>query len=271
MKKTLMLAALALIACGGPDEATMDDAASAQASRGGGEGWVEITYDDRTVHAWLARPEGGGSFPAIIVIHQNRGISDWVRSVADRLAGEGYIALAPDLLSGMAPRGGNTADFADSDAAREAIGALDQEQVMADLDAAADYLAALPGSTGDVSVSGFCWGGSRTFAFAAARPDLEAAYVFYGTGPSDAAAYADVGARVYGFYGGEDNRVNATIDASLEAMEAAGAIYEPVVYDGAGHGFMERGETSEEGDANRVAMEAAWERWRTLLREAAGE
>ena len=270
MKRTPLLTTLCLLACGPAADSAEDGAASMQDAASSGEGWVEITYGDRTVHAWLAQPEGAGPHPAIIVIHQNRGISDWVRTVADRVAQEGYIALAPDLLSGMAPGGGNTADFADPDAAREGIGALDQAQVTADLSAAADYLASLPGSSGAISVSGFCWGGSQTFAFATARPDLEAAYVFYGTGPSDPAAYTDVGARVYGFYGGEDNRVNATIEASQGAMEAAGAVYDPVVYDGAGHGFMSRGETSDEGDPNRVAMEQAWERWSTLLEEAAG-
>ena len=265
MKKTLLLAALATLGCGGGDQAGNTGAAAPTA-----EGWVEIPRGERTLHAWLARPEGEGPFPAIIVIHQNRGSSEWVRSVADRVAELGYIALAPDLLSGMAPGGGNTADFADSDAAREAIGDLPQDQVIADLNAAADWLAALPASSGRVSVSGFCWGGRQTFAFAAARPDLEAAYVFYGTGPEDETAYANVGARVYGFYGGDDERVNSTIEASRAAMEAAGKTYEPVVYDGAGHGFMSRGETAEEGDADRAAMEAGWERWRRLLAVAAG-
>lgn len=264
MKKTFFLSVLAALACGGSDQ--QGDTGAAPPS----EGWVEITRDGRTLHAYLARPDGPGPFPALLVIHQNRGSSEWIRSVADRIAELGYIALAPDLLSGMAPGGGNTADFADSDAAREAIGDLPQDQVIADLNAAADYLAELPDSDGAVSVSGFCWGGRQTFAFAAARPDLEAAYVFYGTGPENPSAYANVGARVYGFYGGEDNRVNATIDASRAAMEAAGKTYEPVVYEGAGHGFMSRGEAAEAGDPNRVAMEAAWERWRTLLAEAHG-
>jgi carboxymethylenebutenolidase len=270
MKKTVLLATLSVLACGPADDTSAEGAASMQDGASSAvEGWVEIAYGDRTVQAWVAQPEGSGPFPAIIVIHQNRGIDDWVRSVADRVAEEGYIALAPDLLSAMAPGGGNTADFADPDAAREGIGALDQAQVTADLNAAADYLAGLPNSTGEISVSGFCWGGSQTFAFATQRPDLEAAYVFYGTGPSDPAAYASLGARVYGFYGGEDNRVNATIEGSGRAVEAAGAFYEPVVYEGAGHGFMSRGETSDEGDPNRVAMDAGWERWRSLLEEAA--
>lgn len=262
MNKTLVLSLAALV-CGVAEARAQARDAEAPAA-----GWVEITHGARTVHAWLARPEGEGPFPAIIVIHQNRGSSEWSRSVADRIAGLGYLALAPDLLSGMAPGGGNTADFADPDAARDAIGRLPGEQVMADLNAVADYLKSHPDGDGRVSVSGFCWGGSRTFALAAARPDLEAAYVFYGTGPQEAAAYANVGARVYGFYGGADNRVNATIDASQAAMVAAGKTYQPVIYDGAGHGFMQSGESAGEGDANHTAMEAAWRRWRALLAEA---
>ncbi len=231
-----------------------------------GEGaWTDIRRGDRQVRTWVALPEGDGTAPAIIVIHQNRGISDWVRSVADRLARAGYIAAAPDLLSGMAPGGGNTADFADSDAAREGIYVLPPEQVTGDLHAVADHLMGLPRSDGSVSVSGFCWGGSQTFRFATSRPDLEAAYVFYGTGPDDPEAIARVGARVYGFYGGVDNRVNATIERSSALMATAGKSYDPVIYEGAGHGFMSRGEGAQAGDPNRTAMEAAWERWLRLL------
>ena len=265
MKKTLILTALFAFACGGSEDAQTDDTGSQASADASPSGWVEITYGERTLHAYVAQPEGEGPHPAMIVIHQNRGSSDWVGTVADRVAEAGYIALAPDLLSGMAPGGGNTADFADSDAARSGIGALEQDQVTADLNAAADYLTGLPNSSGSVAVSGFCWGGRQTFAFAANRPDLEAAYVFYGTGPGDADAYANIGADVYGFYGGEDNRVNSTIEASTEALSAAGKMYDPVIYDGAGHGFMSRGETAEEGDANRAAMEAAWDRWNALL------
>ena len=268
MKTSVILSALvALCACGGADQADTAAAGAAATPEAPTSGWVEITHGDRTLHAYVVQPAGPGPHPTIIVIHQNRGFSDWVATVADRIAETGYIALAPDLLSGMAPDGGNTADFADSDAARTGIGALEQAQVTADLNAAADYLAGLPNSTGQVSVSGFCWGGSQTFGLAAARADLEAAYVFYGTGPRDGDAYSNVGASVYGFYGGDDNRVNSTIEASSEAMEAAGKTYEPVIYEGAGHGFMSRGETAEQGDANRVAMESGWQRWQTLLAE----
>jgi dienelactone hydrolase len=106
MKKTVLLATLSVLACGPADDTSAEGAASMQDGASSAvEGWVEIAYGDRTVQAWVAQPEGSGPFPAIIVIHQNRGIDDWVRSVADRVAEEGYIALAPDLLSAMAPGG----------------------------------------------------------------------------------------------------------------------------------------------------------------------
>ena len=227
--------------------------------------WLEIERGGRTLRAWVARPEGVESAPSIIVIHANRGLDDWTRSVADRLAAEGYIAAAPDLLSGMAPDGGGTAAFADRNAARDGIYALQEEQVLGDLNALGDFLLAMDDSDGQLSVSGFCWGGSRTFWFATERAGLTAAYVFYGTAPEDAAAMGRVDAEVYGFYGGEDNRVNSTIDRTAAAMTAAGKTYAPVIYDGAGHGFLARGEQAEEGDPNQVAATLAWERWRDLL------
>jgi carboxymethylenebutenolidase len=133
------------------------------------------------------------------------------------------------------------------------------------LSALADHLGAMEGSNGEVSVSGFCWGGSRTFWFATERPDLKAAYVFYGTAPEHAEALGRIGARVYGFYGGDDARVNATIDRTKAQMEAAGKTYEPVAYPGAGHGFLSRGEGDEASAANREAAERAWQRWLELL------
>lgn len=228
--------------------------------------WLEIARDGRTLRAWVAHPTGDGPHPTIIVIHANRGLDDWTRSVADRLAAEGYIAAAPDLLSGTAPGGGGTAEFASSDAAREGIYALTDEQVRGDLFALADWLQSATGSNGEVSVSGFCWGGSRTFWMATQRTGLAAAYVFYGTAPEGDGALATIDAPVYGFYGGDDARVNATIEPTAAVLRAAGRTYEPVIYEGAGHGFMARGEASDASDANRAAMEQSWERWRELLK-----
>ncbi len=227
--------------------------------------WVEVKHGERTVHAYLVYPEVSHKATAVVVIHENRGLTDWVRSVADQLAEAGYIAIAPDLLSGMAPGGGKTSDFESGDAAREGIGKLPPDQVTADLNAVADYVAKLPAANGKVAVGGFCWGGAQTFRFATNRESLAAAFVFYGTGPSDAAAVARIRAPVYGFYGGADARVNATVPTSEELMKAAGKTYEPVVYDGAGHGFMRSGEAPGASEELKKVREEAWARWKSLL------
>jgi len=227
--------------------------------------WIRLQHGDRTVHAYLVYPERKQKTPVIVVIHENRGLTDWVRSVADQVAEAGYIAIAPDLLSGMAPGGGKTSDFPSEDAAREGISRLPPDQVTADLDAVVDYARKIPASTGKVAVAGFCWGGSQAFRFATNRADLAAVYVFYGGGPDSAEAVARIRAPVYGFYGGNDARVNATIPTSEKLMKAAGKFYEPVVYEGAGHGFMRTGEEPDALAENRRARQQAWERWKTLL------
>ena len=227
--------------------------------------WVRIERGERTLHAYLVYPERKEKTPVIVVIHENRGLTDWVRSVADQVAEAVYIAIAPDLLSGMAPGGGKTSDFPSEDAAREGISRLPPDQVTADLDAVVDYARKIPASTGKVAVAGFCWGGAQAFRFATHRADLAAVYVFYGTGPDSAEAVARIRAPVYGFYGGNDARVNATIPKSEELMRAAGKLYEPVIYEGAGHGFMRTGEGPDASQENRQAHRQAWDRWKRLL------
>ncbi|MCH7521189.1 MAG: dienelactone hydrolase family protein [Candidatus Marinimicrobia bacterium] len=227
--------------------------------------WVTINQGDRTVHAFLVFPEIKTLATAVVVIHENRGLTDWVRAIADDLAAAGYIAIAPDLLSGMGPEGGKTSDYPDGDAAREGIYQLPPDQVTADLHAVADYVAQLPAANGKVTVAGFCWGGSQSFRFATNRPDLGAAFVFYGTGPDSEEAVARINCPVEGFYGGADARVGATVPKSAELMETAGKSFQPVTYNGAGHGFMRAGEVPDASEANRKARGAAWERWLGLL------
>lgn len=227
--------------------------------------WASIEHGDRSVETFVAFPETDEPVLAVIVIHENRGLNDWVRGVADQIAEAGYLAIAPDLLSGMGPDGGKTSDFPDSDAARAALYELDPEQVTADLRAVADYVAALPAANGNVVVTGFCWGGSQTFRFATNYDGLSAAFPFYGTAPDDGAALARIDVPVYGFYGGNDERVNATLPETSRLMEAAGKTYEPVIYDGAGHGFMRSGEDPNGEAANRQAREEAWVRLKELL------
>ncbi|HEX2836078.1 MAG TPA: dienelactone hydrolase family protein [Thermoanaerobaculia bacterium] len=228
--------------------------------------WVDIKQGDRTVRAYVVYPERADKGPAIVVIHENRGLTDWVRTVADRLAENGYIAIAPDLLSGTAPNGGGTKDYASEDAAREGISKLPRPQVLADLRATVDYAKKIPSANGKVSVGGFCWGGSQTWLAANEIPELSGAYVFYGTGPQDAAGVANIQAPVFGFYGGADARVNATIPKTEELMKGAGKRFEPVIYDGAGHAFMRAGEASDATEPNRKAMEEGWKRWLEVIR-----
>lgn len=225
--------------------------------------WVALDSGGRSLHTFVAYPEVAEKALAVIVIHENRGLTDWVRTVADRLAEAGYIALAPDLLSGKGPDGGRTKDFPNEDAARDGIYALDDAQVTADLKAVAKYATELPAANGKVAVSGFCWGGTQSFRFATNYAELAAAFVFYGSPPE--AGFEAIACPVYGFYGGSDARVTATVPAAEEKMAAAGKTYDPVVYDGAGHGFMRSGEEPAASAENSIAMNSAWERWKEIL------
>jgi carboxymethylenebutenolidase len=225
--------------------------------------WVTVKHDGRSVEAFVVYPESKDKRPVVLVIHEIFGMTDWVQDLADQVAEAGYIAVAPDLLSGMGPNGGRSSDFPQSQAT-EAVSKLNPDQVTADLNAAADYGIKLPASNGKLFVAGFCWGGSQTFRFATNRANLAGAFVFYG-GPPDKDAMARIKAPVYGFYAGNDARIDATLPDTREQMKAAGKAYDPVVYDGAGHGFMRAGEAPDANEANRKARSDAWARWKTLL------
>jgi carboxymethylenebutenolidase len=227
--------------------------------------WVEVRHGDRTVRCFVAFPEVAEKATAVVVIHEIFGLTDWVRGVTDQLAEAGFIAIAPDLLSGMGPKGGGTDELGAGDGVRQVIGKLPPEQITADLDAVVRYVGGLPACNGRVAVSGFCWGGSQTFRYATHARGIVAAFPFYGSGPDDAEGIRGIQVPVHGFYGGNDARVNATIPISERLMKEAGKVYEPVIYDGAGHGFMRAGEDPEGSEVNRQARKEAWERWKRLL------
>jgi carboxymethylenebutenolidase len=209
-------------------------------------------------------PEVKGKASVVIMIHEIFGLSDWAKEMADELAAEGFIVVAPDLLSGFGPGGGGSSEFASMDATVKAVSMLDPAVVLADLDAAADYGKHLPAANGKIAVAGFCWGGGKSFAFAAHRKDLSAAFVFYGPGPADVTT---ITAPVYGFYAGNDARIGATVPATTDAMKAAGKFYEPVTYDGAGHGFMRAGEDpGNTVPGNKTAREQGFARLVKLLK-----
>jgi carboxymethylenebutenolidase len=227
--------------------------------------YVTLTHDGRKVQAFVVYPEVKSKASVVILIHEIFGLSDWAKEMADELAAEGFIVVAPDLLSGFGPGGGGSSEFTSMDATTKAVSMLDPAVVLADLDSAADYGKHLPAANGKIAVVGFCWGGGKSFAFAAHRKGLSAAFVFYGPGPADVTT---ITAPVYGFYAGNDARIGATVPGTTEAMKAAGKAYEPVTYDGAGHGFMRAGE--DPGNAvpgNKTAREQGFVRLVKLLKE----
>ena len=225
--------------------------------------WVSVKHDGRQVQTFVVYPESKDKTPVVLIIHEIFGMSDWVESLADQVAAAGYIAVAPDLLSGMGPNGGRTSDIA-PDKVTEAVSNLKPDQITADLNSVTDYAKSLPASNGELFVAGFCWGGGQSFRFATNRSDLRAAFVFYG-GPPDKDAMARIKAPVYGFYAGNDARIGATLPDTSAQMKAAGKTFEPVVYDAAGHGFMRAGEAPDANDANKKARQQAWIRWKDLL------
>ena len=228
--------------------------------------WVTIeTLAGRKVKTFVVFPEVKDKATAVIIIHENKGLTDWERSVADRIAEAGYVALAPDFLSGAGPDGGGTSSFASRDAATQGIYGLKPEQVTADLDAVAAYAKKIEAANGKVAVIGFCWGGGKSFAYAAHNPDIAAAMVCYGTAPKDEAELKSIEAPVYGFYGGNDARITAEVPGVEAAMKKLGKTYEPVIYEGAGHGFLRAGEQPGASDDDKKGFTEGWERVKKIL------
>ncbi len=228
--------------------------------------YVKVQVGDRQVTCLVAYPEVKEKATAVLVVHEIFGLSDWIKLVADELAEAGYIAIAPDLLSGTGPDGGDTDAYKGMDDVRKAVMGLNPAQVDKDLDSLAKYAVGLPACNGKVAVSGFCWGGSQSFRYATHNPDIKAAFVFYGTGPTDAQQIAQIKAPVYGFYGGNDARVNATIPQSEQLMKDAGKSFFPTIYEDAGHGFLRAGEAPDTNQPNALGRTKAWERWKEILK-----
>lgn len=232
--------------------------------------WVKVKNGSREVSSFVVYPENKNKATAVIVIHEIFGMSDWVQSLTDQLAEAGYVAIAPDLLSGMGPNGGGTSSLT-GDAVGKAIRDLPPDQITGDLNAVADYISKVPASNGKIVVTGYCWGGGESFRYATNNPNVKAAFVFYGPAPAsadgtpDKAALAKITAPVYGFYAGNDARINATLPKTTEAMTELKKKYEPVTYEGAGHGFMRAGEAPDANEANKKARDESWARWKKIL------
>ena len=219
--------------------------------------WADIAVPGKTgkVSAFVAYPERKDKAPVVIVIHEVYGLTDWIRAVADRLAGEGFIAIAQDFLSGRGPGGGGTERFGSRDDVVKAVRELGRHDVVAMLDAVSRYGRGLPAAMGKFATVGFCWGGGQSFHYATAQPDLGAAVVYYGSSP-DLEALRTIRAPVLGLYGGDDARVNATVGPAEGRMKGLGKTFLAHTYPGAGHGFL-RAQDGRDG-ANLAAAEKAW-------------
>lgn len=239
--------------------------------------WVTVKHDGRAVETFVVYPESKAKTPVVLVIHEIFGMTDWVQDLADQVAEAGYIAVAPDLLSGAGPNGGGTKSLPSAEVG-PSIGKLPPDQITADLNAVADYGLKLPAANGKLFVVGFCYGGSQSFRLATNRPDLKAAFVFYGSAPSsgaqgqfvpDKTVLMRIKAPVFGFFAGNDARIGATIPATEATMKELGKAFQPVTYEGAGHGFMREGEDPTSQNpmhaANVKARNEAWARWKELL------
>ena len=228
--------------------------------------WVDVKVAGAAVpvRTWVVYPERKDKAGVVIVIHEIFGASDWIRGVADQLAREGFIAVAPDLISGKGPGGGGTDSAASRDDVVKLIRGLTPEETTARLNAVREWAIHLPAANGKSATIGFCWGGGHSFGYAVSQPALNAAVVYYGT-PPDAAQLPKVAAPVVGFYGGDDARVTSTVAPTEAEMKRLSKTYEPHVYDGAGHGFLRAQE--DRNGANLKATSDAWPRTVAFLKE----
>jgi len=226
--------------------------------------WADVKMADGTVlKSWVVYPERAQKAGVVLVIHDIRGMSDMARAMGDQLAQDGFIAIVPDFLSGKGPNGGGTDSLGTG--VGQAIQGLTPADVNARLNAAMEYGKKLPASNGKTGVIGFCWGGSRSFGYAAAQPGLNAAVVYYGDAPGSSdntqeTALANVKSPVIGLYAGNDARIGATVPGTEAAMKKLGKSYEIHTYEGAGHGFM-----FAQGGAGGANLKAAQESWPVVL------
>jgi carboxymethylenebutenolidase len=246
-----------------PGEAGAKDALNKSPRHGE---WVDVSVPGAKtpLRCFMVYPEIKDKAPVVIVIHEIYGASDWLRAVADQLATDGFIAIAPDLLSGKGPNGGGTEAVGSRDDVVRLVRGLKQDDVISALNAAREYAIKLPAANGKSASIGFCWGGGMSFNYAVTQPALDAAVVYYGTSPA-AADLERIKAPVLGFYGGDDARVTSTVAPTTEQMQKLGKSYASHIYDGAGHGFL-RAQDARNG-ANLKAARQAWPATIAFLRE----
>jgi carboxymethylenebutenolidase len=245
-----------------PPSETQAKAALDRSPRHGEYVDVPLPGGERPLRAWIVYPERKDKAPVVIVIHEIFGLSDWIRAVADQLAKEGFVAVAPDLITGKGPGGGGTDSVQSRDDVVKLVTSLTPAEVRTRLDATREFAMKLPASSARLGTVGFCWGGGVSFTYAT-QPAVNAAVVYYGT-PPPVSVMANITGPVLGLYGGDDARVTKTVEPTKAEMGKVGKVYETEVFPGAGHGFLRAQEGGEGG--NLKATEQAWPRTLAFLR-----
>jgi carboxymethylenebutenolidase len=232
--------------------------------------WVDVKGSNGTpIKTFVVYPERKDKAPVVIVIHEIFGLSDWIRGVADQLAKEGFIAVAPDFLSGMGPNKGGSQELGEQGSTR-VIGQLTPQDRIRILDDVRAYAMSIPSANGKVGTVGFCWGGGTSFLYAISQPALNAAVSYYGPMPPEL-DYSKAKTPILGLYGGNDSRVNSGIDKAKEELAKRKVTYEPHIFDGAGHGFLRQQSGNANAPGNMKATEEAWPLTLQFLRKYLGK
>lgn len=233
--------------------------------------WVEIDNNGKTIYTWVVYPEVSTPTNVVVMIHENKWLTDWVRNMADEVAEKWNIVIAPDLLSSFSEEKKKTSDFETTDAATQALYSLDKDSVVSDINAVIDYAKWIEASNGNIISAWFCWWGSQSFLMATKNSDLKASLVFYGTAPEDESLYENINVPVIGFYGWNDNRVNSTLETTKSYIEKYGKDFSYEMYDGAGHAYMRTWLDDDATPENKKAREESLEKMISILDEYNGK
>jgi carboxymethylenebutenolidase len=240
----------------GPDKNAWAKAQLAASPRHGD--WVDIPSSSGAapIKSLVVYPERKDKAPVVIVIPEVFGLSDWIRGVADQLAKEGFIAIAPDFLSGMGPNHGGSQELGEQGSMQPTMAMKDEDTLRILKDVRA-YALKIPSASGKLATVGFCWGGGTSFLYALNEPTLSAAVAYYGPMP-DSLDYSKAKAPILGLYGENDPRVDGGIPKAKDELAKRSVPYDPHVFPGAGHGFLRQQGGNPNAPGNKAAADQAW-------------
>ena len=221
---------------------------------------ILLKYNDRELNCLVFSSPDSSVTGGLILIYEEWGLTEWVISISERIASEGYLVIIPDFLSEY-----QKPDFMNEEVIRIALLSIEKEQIMADLDETFKYLKAHPGCNGKIAVIGFSWGANQAFLYLTENPELNAGYIFYGISPKDKKQLARIQSPVYAFYGEYDSRTNSSVQDTERKMFKLGKVFKSYIIDGGGHGFMRSGEREDATEDNTKARTAGWNKLMELL------